>query len=112
MQRLFILDLWLITPDTAPLWRNSAAARMIFTQPQNWWDGKITLRQAWDNNIRNMHSIAGGDAFANSYVPGPNAFNPGGVLDIPQVDANQDRNALNAFLNPNSGSIGKNALIF
>jgi hypothetical protein len=84
-------------------------------QGKNWFLGNVTLKQAWDNNIRNMHSIAAGDAFANSYAPGPNAFNPGGLLEqgyVPQVDANQDRNALNAFLNPNSGSIGKNALIF
>jgi len=81
----------------------------------NWAFGNITARKAWDNNARNMHSIAGGTDFANSYVPGPNAFNPGGLLEqgyIPPSVANPDRNALNNFLNPYSASIGRNALIF
>jgi hypothetical protein len=87
----------------------------LFAQPQNWWDGKITLRQAWDNNIRNMNSIAAGDTFANSYVPGPNPFNPGRLLEqgyVAQSSDDLERNALNAFLNPNSGSIGTNVLMF
>jgi len=86
----------------------------LFAQPKNWWNDKITLRQAWDNNIRNMHSIAAGDAFANSYIPGGIPFNPGGMLEqgyVPQSSDDLDRNALNAFLNPNSGSIDRNALI-
>jgi hypothetical protein len=85
----------------------------LYAQPQNWWDGKITLRQAWDNNIRNMHSIAGGDAFANSYVP-PNPFNPGRLLEqgyVAQPSDDLERNALNNFLNPNSGSFNRNALL-
>ena len=47
--------------------------------------------------------------------PDPNPFNPGILLEqgyVPQSNINQDRNALNAFLNPNSGSIGRSALIF
>jgi hypothetical protein len=84
-------------------------------QGVNWAFGNITARKAWDNNARNMNSIAGGADLANSYVPGPNPFNPGGMLEqgfVPQPDAGLNRNALNAFLNPNSASIGRNALTF
>ena len=108
----FVSDLTEYGPTAAQL---GGSAYDLFAQGKNWWNNKITLRQAWDNNIRNMHSIAAGDTFANSYEPSPNAFNPGGLLEqgyVPQADVNQDRNALNAFLNPNSGSIGTNALMF
>jgi hypothetical protein len=85
-------------------------------QGLNWMSGSpITHEKAWDNNSRDMNSISGGADFANSYVPGPNPFNPGILLEqgyVPQSNINQDRNALNAFLNPTSGSIGRSALIF
>ena len=48
----------------------------LYAQSKKWWNGKITLRQAWDNNARNMHSVAAGADFGNSYIPGPNPFNP------------------------------------
>jgi hypothetical protein len=95
--------------------RIGGSAYDLGAQGLNWAFGNITAQKAWDNNARNMNSISNGADFANSYAPGPNAFNPGGVLEqgyVPQSNINQDRNALNAFLNPNSGSIGKNALIF
>ncbi len=78
----------------------------------NWMLDNITPRQAWDNNARNMDTIAGGADFAKSYTPGPNPFNPGGTIEqgyAPQSNVDLDRNALNNFLNPSSGS---NALIF
>jgi hypothetical protein len=85
-------------------------------QGPNWAFGNIAAQKAWNNNARNMNSISGGADFANSYAPDPNPpFNPGGLLEqgyVPQSNISQDRNALNAFLNPSSGSIGKNALIF
>jgi len=87
----------------------------LLAQSPNWWNDKITLRQAWDNNIRNMHSVAAGADSGDSYVPGPNPFNPDGLLEpgyVPQSNVSQDRNALNSFFNPSSGSIGPNALIF
>ena len=59
----------------------------LYAQSENWWNGKVTVRQAWDNNARNMNSISGGVGFAKGYVPGPNAFNPGGQLEreyVPQ----------------------------
>ena len=93
----FVADRTAYGPTLAQI---GGSAYDLLAQSPNWWNDKITLRQAWDNNIRNMHSIAAGDTFANSYVPGPNVFNPGGVLEqgyVPQSNINQDRNALNAF---------------
>jgi len=108
----FVSDLTGYGPTAAQV---GGSAYDFLAQPINWWNGKITLRQAWDNNARNMHSVAAGADFGDSYVPGPNPFNPGGALEpgyVPQSNANQDQNALNNFLNPRSGSIGPNALIF
>jgi hypothetical protein len=53
--------------------------------------------------------------YAPNALPSQNPFNPGGMLEqeyVPQPAPGPDRNALNAFLNPNSASIGRNALIF
>ena len=80
----------------------------------NWFKGRIAPEKAWDNNARNMNSITGGADFANGYVPGPNPFNPGGLLEqgyVPQPDAAFSTNALIAFSNPNSGRFNRNALI-
>ena len=85
----------------------------LLAQPENWVSGSITLRQALDNNARNMNSISGGADFANGYVPGPNAFNPGGLLEqayVPQSGGDLNTNALIAFSSPNSGRFNRNAL--
>lgn len=56
----------------------------------NWVRGKIGARQAWDNNARNMNSIAAGAAYGEGYVPGPNPFNPGGQLSMaPDISPEQ-----------------------
>ncbi len=84
-------------------------------QGANWVNGKLSFRQAWDNNARNMNSIAAGADFSRSYVPAPNPFDPGGALEqpyVPQPADTPDRNALNNFLNPASGSLLGNALNF
>ncbi len=95
-------------------------------QGLNWAHGNITLRQAWDNNARNMNSIAAGADYAGGYVPGPNPSNPYGALDQDFIDQPQPaalgQNALNSFLNPGSGAFlgaafpqvgqsGQNALV-
>ncbi len=77
-------------------------------QGLNWAQGNITLGQAWDNNTRNMNSIAAGADYAGSYVPGPNPSNPHGALDqdyIAQPQASASQNALNSFLSASSGAL-------
>jgi hypothetical protein len=78
-------------------------------QVPNWWNGKIAAGQAWDNNMRNMNTIAAGADYAGGYVPGPNPSNPNGALDRDYIDRPQPaalgQNALNSFLNPGSGAL-------
>lgn len=55
-------------------------------QGMNLAKGKIALGQAWDNNARNMNTIAAGAGYAEGYVPGPNPSNPYSVLDQDYID--------------------------
>ncbi len=56
-------------------------------QAPNWWNGKITAGQAWDNNMRNMNTVAAGADYASGYVPGPNPSNPYGALDQDYIES-------------------------
>ena len=98
-----------ISPGTAQLCAQiGGSAYDLLAQGINWVKGKITLGQAWDNNARNMNSIAAGVGYAGGYVPGPNPSNPRWTLDqgyAGQPQTPTDQNVLNSFISPNSGAL-------
>ncbi len=79
-----------------------------YAQSKNWAKAKITLGQAWDNNARNMNSIAAGAAYARSEMPGTNAVVPGRAPDpgyAEQSSPAPNQNALNGFFSPSFGAL-------
>ncbi len=70
--------------------QGAGSAYDLLAQGRNWALGNIGARQAWDNNARNMHSIAAGATYSRGYLPGPNPFNPGGQLSTaPDISSEQ-----------------------
>ena len=96
-------------PDFAP---NGANLNLPYygVQPDtNYGSDAGSLQLYGLNGVRN--ALLGSQI---GYVPGPNPFNPGGLLEqgyVPQPDAASSTNALAAFANPNSGRFNRNALI-